>query len=160
MATVKYFITSEDKSQSGLASAKKGLEQLGKESEKTGATGVKQFDLMGAALKGGLILAIGAATKAIVDFGKASVESFRVNEPIMIRLAAAARNAGSSFSEMSGFLAELGKTTLTTGTRARGPFPCSGKTPKPVLLASFTASATPMRIVTKQYPGRHWAWRI
>jgi len=116
MATVKYFITSEDKSQSGLASAKKGLEQLGKESEKTGATGVKQFDLMGAALKGGLILAIGAATKAIVDFGKASVESFRVNEPIMIRLAAAARNAGSSFSEMSGFLAELGKTTLTTGT--------------------------------------------
>jgi hypothetical protein len=114
---IKYQITAEDKTKKGTDLAKSRIRAMSTQS--SADLGKTQGSVMNLAssIKNGLALgAVAVATKALIEFGKASLESFSENERIFVRLQTAVDRLGVSYDEIISFSNELARSSLATGT--------------------------------------------
>jgi len=116
MANLKYIISVDDQTKKGILSSQNNLKNLSKGLDDASKSGIKGFSTLSTAIKGGIVVALALATKAVIDFGKESVQAFRTNEPILLRLQASAKSAGASYSGLNQYISAIARTTLATGT--------------------------------------------
>lgn len=115
MATVKYFIESEDRSKGGVESARRGLKDLEAQGARAGSTVQSGFaGIPAKAAAAGAAIALLA--KGLWDLGQAAIQSFAENERVTLRLEESIRRTGGNLNQMNSFLTELSKVTLTAGT--------------------------------------------
>lgn len=102
--TAKYFITAEDKSKSGINSAKGGLGSLG---DKAKAISGKMI---------GALAAVGVSIAGITKLIKESITAFAEQEKVEIRLAVAAKNnpllSGKSYKNLKQFATQMQNTSI------------------------------------------------